>query len=169
MRILPSLTKDEQLNLIDPLLDILSRMTVHINYHRKNSGIGRTQVFGLTDRRSLGYGPVVNNKKYPELYKALKTLGNSIVPFDFDCIVLNHNYITKPHRDKNNKGESLIISFGNYQGGELVINGEVVDTKLTPVIFDGSLLEHYNFPLITGNKYSVVFFSNKLKDKSFYH
>lgn len=153
----PEITEE----IIEPLQKILEKTIIKKNWDRKNSGIGRTQVFGITNRRSLGRGPVNNNKKYPELYEALKKLGETIVPFEFEVIVINHNYITKPHIDKNNKGESLIMSFGEYEGGELVINGEIIDTKLKPVIFNGGLIEHYNLPLKSGDKYSVVFFNTK--------
>jgi hypothetical protein len=39
--------------------------------------------------------------------------------FTFTSIQVNKNYASALHVDRNNKGPSLIIGLGNYQGGQL--------------------------------------------------
>ena len=152
---LPRLDRNNQT--IAGLLTELGKITIPVNSGRKNSGVGRTQVFGKISRRNLGFGEASNNKKFPRLYELLRELGDEIVPFKYDAIQLNHNYESLPHRDKNNCGLSLIVSFGKYRGGRLFIDGRPYSTKMHPIVFDGSALEHYNDE-IHGDKYSVVYF-----------
>ena len=86
-------------------------------------------------------------------------LGQSISPpFEFKTIQVNHNLVCPKHYDSNNVGESILISFGDYQGCNIVVNGVVYDAKYTPVRFNGALLEHWNTDDLIGNKYSLVFF-----------
>ena len=59
------------------------------------------------------------------------------------------------HRDKNG-GKSIALSFGDFEGGTLVIDDIEVDSFQKPVIFDGSI-EHYVTPH-TGNRWSMVIF-----------
>jgi hypothetical protein len=141
------------------LLPVLEKTTIKTNANRANSGHGRSQSFGYGNRRYKSYGSLKNNEKYPELYKLLIELGRRIVPEEipFTTIIVNHNYETKPHIDKYNFGYSLSVSFGDFTGGELVINGEAYQTKYTPLLFNGALNEHYNKP-IKGNRYSLVYF-----------
>lgn len=96
--------------------------------------------------------------KYPEIWEKLQRIGNIICPFDFKTIQMNNNLVCPPHKDKHNTGMSMLISFGNYTGGEIVIEGTVYNAYHTPTIFDGSKLEHWN-NTFEGNKYSLVFFS----------
>jgi PKD repeat protein len=143
------------------LLEKITSITIPNNSSRVNSGYGRTQVFGYGNVRSIGYGMFANNKRYPELYGLLVELGKMIVPDEipWTTIQVNHNYKTKKHIDKNNRGYSLSLSFGNFTGGELVVNGNEYQTKNNPLIFNGSLNEHYNKP-IKGNRYSLVYFTS---------
>jgi hypothetical protein len=54
------------------------------------------------------------------------------------------------------------VSFGDYVGCDLVVDGVTYDTR-KGLVFDGYLKEHYNTPLISGTKYSLVFFNNGLR------
>lgn len=151
----------------DTLLPLLEKTTIQLSSNRKNSGHGRSQSFGYGNTRKTGFTNFKNNAKYPELYKMLLHLGKQIVPKEipFTSVVVNHNYQTKKHIDKNNIGYSLTLSFGNFTGGELVIDGDKYQTKDNPIIFNGALNEHYNQP-IQGQRYSLVYFAqapNKLK------
>jgi hypothetical protein len=65
------------------------------------------------------------------------------------------------HYDSKNVGESMLVSFGDYTGCNIVIEGIVYDAKHTPVIFNGSKREHWNTDNLTGNKYSLVFYKNE--------
>jgi hypothetical protein len=140
------------------LLREIKKKVIRKNRNRVNSGTGRTQVFGYGKNRR-GYNYFANNTKYPKLYELLVKLGNRIVPenIKFTSIQVNHNYKTLEHVDKNNVGDSLNISFGDFEGGELVINNTPFQTKLSPIIFDGSKNKHFNNDII-GNRYSLVYF-----------
>ena len=154
---------DTAINFLENTLKpIINNTTIRVNDSRANTGIGRTQLFGVANRRSLGFGEVVNNEKYPELFRALLDFGRKIVPsyIPFTAIQVNHNYKTKKHIDGNNIGLSLAVAFGDFTGGELVIEGVgSFQTKDYPLIFNGALREHYNKP-ISGDRYSLVYFVN---------
>jgi hypothetical protein len=143
----------------EDLLPLIESKTIRVNYSRTNSGVGRTQVFGYGSRRGLGFGEFKNNRENPELYHVLVQLGAMIVPpfIPFTAIQVNHNYQTAKHIDGNNIGLSLSVSFGDFTGGELVIAGQPFQTRLSPIIFNGALNEHFN-KTITGNRYSLVYF-----------
>lgn len=151
----------------DTLLPLISTTTIRTNEGRKNSGAGRTQVFGYGNRRKMGFGEFVNNRDYPELYRALLIFGSKIVPeyIPFTAIQVNHNYKTKKHIDGNNIGLSLAVSFGDFTGGELVVGNQDYQTKEYPVIFNGALREHFN-RTIKGNRYSLVYFVSAPKKYS---
>tara|TARA_R110000787_G_scaffold15236_1_gene47062 strand:+ start:378 stop:881 length:504 start_codon:yes stop_codon:yes gene_type:complete len=92
-----------------------------------------------------------------EIYNECKMLFPDL---EFDCIMINKNFTCPPHKDKNNTGDSVIIGFGDYMGGELVIEGEPVDIYYTPYMFNGSKKEHWVTPFV-GDRYSVVLCKSK--------
>jgi len=141
------------------LVPLITNTTIRITDSRKNSGTGRSQVFGYGNIRGKGFGEFKNNTTYPDLYRALLIFGMKIVPdyIPFTAIQVNHNYKTKKHIDGNNIGLSLAVSFGDFTGGELVVGGKDYQTKEYPIIFNGALSEHFNRP-ISGDRYSLVFF-----------
>lgn len=147
----------------DPdLLAVLKELqTIHlpINYSRMNSGIGHSISLGkVSDRyhhRMNRHGRY--DAKFPELRSAVFKLGHKIVPFPFTTVQVNYNYRTKPHIDRNNVGESLIVGLGDYKGGDLVVDGTKYDIKNHPLIFNGAELLHGTAPF-TGERYSLVFF-----------
>lgn len=153
-------------NVLTPLIE---KTTIGVNTSRKNSGKGRSQVFGYGNVRQKGFTEFKNNTDYPELYKALLEFGKKVVPsyIPFTAIQVNHNYKTKKHIDGSNVGLSLAVSFGDFTGGELVVNGKAYQTKEHPVIFNGALFEHYNKP-IKGNRYSLVYFVSAPVNSSFH-
>ena len=78
-------------------------------------------------------------------------------------ITINKNLVCPPHKDKYNKSSSVIFSIGDYEGCNLIIQkpdgDEEINTFRNPVMFEGSKYTHYNTPLISGTKYSFIFFS----------
>jgi hypothetical protein len=127
---------------------------------RAGFGKHRSITFGITKGRFNNIiGLSYFSKKYPHLYEEIFRIGKLICPFEFKSVHLNNNVICPKHKDKGNHGESLLISFGNYEGGNIVIENQIYDAKYTPIIFDGSLLEHWNTDDLVGNKYSLVFFN----------
>jgi hypothetical protein len=115
----------------------------------------RSQSFGLVNKRFFTSGfnkrqsfdkPLQesnNNKKYPELFTQLKKLIKRIDPnFSYNSITVNHNFKCIPHFDKANISPSLIIALGDFEGGELNIEGCLFDIHWNPLIMNGSTSEH---------------------------
>jgi hypothetical protein len=128
----------------------------------KSSRLGfpkhRSVPFGISRARySAKVGPSWATLKYPHIWEEIQKIGNYF-NFKFTTVQLNHNLQCPPHKDGNNVGDSLLISFGEYTGGEIVINGETHNAYHNPIIFNGYELEHYNLPH-EGNKYSLIFFN----------
>lgn len=145
-----------------PLIEILERTKVPICTQRKNSGEGKTQPFGFINRRIRGVGPARQNQKYPELYEAIKQISYKIKPdHNYTAFQLNVNYTAKPHIDKNNFGESTTVSFGDFTGGELVINDQEINTRYNPHTFEAFHTLHSVNPILSGTRYSLVLFRPK--------
>tara|TARA_B100001094_G_scaffold308166_1_gene340530 strand:+ start:866 stop:1432 length:567 start_codon:yes stop_codon:yes gene_type:complete len=123
-------------------------------------------------KRTEMYQPSRWNKKFPDLYDALLELATYIIPDDFIFngemnITLNKNLKCLPHHDQN-KGDSIIMGFGDYEGGRLILHhkdnnnttcdNEYVDIKYKPFKFNGKNILHSteNFK---GNRYSVIYFT----------
>jgi hypothetical protein len=70
---------------------------------------------------------------------------------------VNHNVKCPPHYDSKNVGNSVLISFGDYSGGEIIIDGQEFNAYHQPIMFNGSSLLHYNKEH-QGNKYSLVYY-----------
>ena len=162
---------------VDPYeLSILYELLENINIrpkgeksNRRGFPLGhRSATFGYTRAR---YGTRKNKKlydlsfyscKYPEVYDELLRIGNLICPFKFDSIHVNKNVTCPPHKDSNNVGESLLISFGDYTGSNIVVEENIYNTNCKPIIFNGSALCHHNTNDLEGNKYSLVYFNNNI-------
>jgi hypothetical protein len=129
-----------------------------VNKYRKNSGEGRSQVFGICKQRNNRYSGSRMNRDRPEIYNELLKIAHSILPPDFHwvSIQVNQNYQTAEHKDYGNRGESAIIGFGDYDGGDLMIEETPVNIKYRLVYFDGSLYRH-STASYTGNRFSLVF------------
>ena len=137
------------------------KVPLPVNEYRLKSGIGRSQCFGVVKQRNGHYHGSRMNHYRPEVYRELQKI-SKLLPegFTFDGIQLNQNYQTAPHKDVGNRGNSIIIGFGDYQGGHLLIEETSVDIKNKLVAFDGSIYTHSTAPY-TGDRYSIVFFSVK--------
>lgn len=152
---------------IDPAeLSLLYSMLESISIPIKNQTNGRR---GFPNHRAVTFGLVrgrftgvidlsVNTKKYPEIYDEICRIGN-LFSFQFKSIHLNHNVICPKHMDENNQGNSLLLSFGDYTGGNIMIEEKKYDANCNGIIFNGSILEHWNTDDLVGNKYSLVFFN----------
>lgn len=150
-------------NLYNMLNDI--SLTKHRGETRKGFVTGASAVFGLTSVRRIKKGEnririSAYTKKYPQIAKELFKIGKQICPFPFKSVYVNHNVKTPKHRDTGNTDLAMIVSFGDYKGGLLMVDGKPADTYLRPVIFNGAECLHYNTGNITGNKYSLVFYNN---------
>lgn len=153
---------------IDPihfekLIELLKKKPIEVYHERKNSGVGRSLPFGIINRRNYGLGRSRNNRRYPEHYKEMLKIAKVLkIDCDWTSIMMNDNYGTLPHKDKNNDGTSCIVGFGDYTGGELNVEGIKYDIKYKPLHMDASEQLHFTEPW-SGCRYSLVFFRIKLK------
>ena len=95
--------------------------------------------------------------KDDRIYRECKNL---FPDFTFNAIQINKNLLCPPHRDKNNYGTSLIFSLGDFEGGNLNVEGQSIDIYEQPFEFDGSKQTHYTEDF-DGERYSVVLFNLK--------
>tara|TARA_R110000823_G_scaffold312318_1_gene438901 strand:- start:417 stop:917 length:501 start_codon:yes stop_codon:yes gene_type:complete len=160
------LPKTEVFNELIPLLEI-TRMRIS----PKTTGTGKggrlkfPQFYGMTLGRvkERGTGKVVDKSKQTrenvELWNTVKELGNMVCPFPFTSVQVNKNLQCPKHTDVKNVGNSMLVSFGDYKGSKIMIEGKEYDARRNPVIFNGSQLEHWNTEQKGGTKYSLVFYS----------
>lgn len=123
----------------------------------------RASCWGMTKGRKNGIIGLSNSSiKYENIWEEIERIGNLICPFNWTSCHLNNNVICPPHKDKNNVGNSMIVSFGEYSGANLYINGIKYDVKNHPLIFNGALNLHWNSNDLFGNKYSLIYYNMKL-------
>lgn len=147
--------------------NILKNTTIRMN----RNGSGRAKSFGdhravtlgmIKSRVTREWGLSAQSKRSPELYTAVVELGKKICPpnFEFTSIHINNNVVCPRHLDPYNVGNSVIVSVGEYEGCNLAIDGHgEFDTCMKPLLFNGASMYHYNTPLISGNKYSLIYFT----------
>lgn len=105
------------------------------------------------------------NTKFPRIYTLLKKIIQFSDPtFKFTSIQVNQNVKCKPHTDRSNVGETVMIGFGDYCGGNILIKEKQDSIKSYNVFgnflrFDGRSL-HWTAPW-TGNRITVLFYTNK--------
>jgi hypothetical protein len=160
---LPEVTEEE--------LATLYFMLTNTTIPKLSNKMGRAVTFGVHRSMTLGYvkGRIsrklnlsLYSKKYPYLYDEVVRLGKKICPFEFSAVHINYNVCCPRHIDGNNTGKSMIISLGEYTGGRLFIEGKgEFNTQNHPLIFDGAKHYHWNAPITSGDKYSLVFFSHQ--------
>lgn len=159
--------------MIDPeeftdIIKELERRPIENNKYRKKSGEGRSQTFGVVNRRCLAPDYSRHNWLRPYLYKLLLDFGKKHVSIPFNAITVNQNYRASAHRDRGNIGESYLVAFGKYTEGELEIQEGTLkglhNVKYTPLITDFSKVLHEVKPF-SGNRYSLVFYQLSINKK----
>ena len=145
----------------DKIIAELEQRPLQVNRYRKQAGRGQSQTFGVVKRRCLLPDYSTLCWKRPYLYHLLLNFGNVFIKINWNSITINQNYQCSPHKDKNNSGESVLVAFGDYEGGELsIFEGEkkgVHDVKNKLFQCDFSQVLHHVLPF-TGNRYSLVFY-----------
>jgi hypothetical protein len=164
------------------LYNICKNITIPLNTFKKYDNgntacrMGRAALFGPHRACLLGYtyprfkprsnGPQLSlfSKKHPELYECLLNISKKYFPeHNWKTIQLNHNVVCTPHIDKYNNGKSIIFSVGDYTGCNLMIETtegiEELDTRNKITSFEGARYRHWNTPLISGTKFSFVFYA----------
>ena len=148
-----------ELSVLYSMLEQISIPFLHITKNRRGFKLHRAITLGLTKARFKRIvGLSYQSKKYPQLYDEVVRIGN-LLNFEFTSIHCNHNVICPKHKDNNNKGNSLLLSFGEYTGGNIMIEDKKYDANCNAIIFNGSLLEHWNTDDLVGNKYSLVYYN----------
>lgn len=94
-----------------------------------------------------------NSRLHPRLLYLLLKYALVYVPIPFTSIRIN---VSKPEKIK---GESYIVGFGRYTGGELVLNNQEYSIWHRPLIFNGSDIKHSVKPF-QGKRWSIVFYTN---------
>ena len=142
----------------------LQRQPLPVNHYRTLSGSGRSQAFGKVGKRCMPPDYSRQCWKRPYLYKLLLDFAESYVSIPFTSITVNQSYRAEPHKDKNNVGDSFLVAFGDYTGGELKIHeGDLSgshDIRFKPIITDFSKVLH-SVSDFQGNRYSLVFYTYK--------
>jgi len=144
----------------------LERLPIPVNKYRLSSGEGRSQCFGVVNRRCLPPDYSRNSWTRPYLYKLLLDYGREHVPFAFTSVTVNQNYQAGPHYDKGNLGESYLVGFGDYNGGELEFHEgplKGLHDVRTPVTTDFSKVLH-SVRVFEGKRYSLVYYTCKKSD-----
>jgi hypothetical protein len=96
--------------------------------------------------------------KNPLVYNELKRVAEELLGIPFVSCHINKNLTCPPHFDRKNKGDSWLISCGDYTGSCLVIEDEIFNTRYNPVCFNGKEKLHWNTDDLIGTKYSIVFY-----------
>lgn len=144
----------------DAFKDILAELharPIEMNIYRGAVGDGRSQAFGIVNRRCLPPDLSRQCFRRPRLYAHLCEFADRYVGVPWDACTVNQNFVAGPHVDKGNKGLSYIVAFGDYEEGELVIEGKSYNIHHNPLLFDGSRLEHSVKPFL-GERFSLVFY-----------
>ena len=153
----------------------LEKITLRKSYVTTKCDRGHSLRTGTTDQPNARQSvfrknkPSLLYKKYPHIMDLFEIFINSHSPsFKFSSVYINKNTVCKKHVDSKNTGESLIVSFGDFTGGEIVLynNQNSFNDKSQPyeiniqyrsLIFDGSKIYHSSNEF-EGLRYSIVFF-----------
>lgn len=145
-----------------PILEELERRHLDVNHYRIKSGDGRSQAFGVVNKRCQPPDYSRQNWRRPYLYKLLLDFGHKYVTdISWTSITVNENYSAGPHYDRGNSGPSFLVGLGDYKGGTLRCHeGDLSgahDVCHRPLITDFSTVLHSVEPW-TGNRVSLVYY-----------
>jgi hypothetical protein len=160
-RRVPREKKQELEALLDEIEGEFDEMKWTKTFHRKNvsdggcysSVLGRVFVpyHGVQDSRF--------NKLHPRLFELLQQLA-ALLDFECTSFTINKNVQCKPHLDKNNYGDSLILALGDFSGGLLRVENQDFDIFRRVLCFNGATSLHETMPF-SGTRYSIVMYSIK--------
>jgi hypothetical protein len=143
----------------------LIRKRIPINHDRWVAGEGRSQAFGVI--RRWAYRPHLSRNTWmrPTLWGLLMDFAAKHVSIQWDAVTVNDNYVSAPHKDKGNEGVSFTVSFGDFTGGQLCMEGPSgetisVETRHRGFLFNGSSTTHWTAPF-EGRRFCLVFYKLK--------
>jgi len=152
-----------------------------MNERKSKKDSGRMK-YGTTWRTFLRYNPETGEKEFlpradenpnlgytkvkccnPVLEYVFKEFQSIYFPdFEYSSVQLTKNFQIVRHIDSKNIGESVLCAFGDYTGGDTIVEMEdgnlVLDARIKPCKFNGSKYYHYVTPFSGGNRYSLVFY-----------
>lgn len=159
--------------ILSEIYDALEEITLPSTHRIMGKGYhsARTGTINQKDARQTCFGKVYfqgkiqessYSKKYPYMMRLFKEFIKSHYPsFKFTSVYVNRNTVCKEHLDSKNVGESLLVGFGKYTGGQttLYIDSKPISfhIKTNSIIFNGSEILHKSEPF-KGTRYSLVFF-----------
>jgi len=153
------------------LIEELTRKRLQNNHERLSAGFGRSQTLGIQMRWS--YIPWLGRTTWmrAHLWQLLQNFAEKHMPdFHYDAVTVNDNYLSAPHKDKNNEGESMTVTFGDFTGGELMIQdgsgnqSVAIDTRHRLTAFNGATTLHWTAPF-EGRRFCLVFYRVKWPQK----
>ena len=117
---------------------------------------GYSLVFGIKMNKQLGSIVYYDDCVYQsELWEEIQHFMKDNFPdFFWNQVYIHPNYSAKPHKDPHVIGNVLVVAFGDFEGGELVVEGTPYITKDKATYFEGGKLEHWNMPITKGMKFS---------------
>lgn len=140
--------------------------------------------FTITNPKSDNVGGTNANKLFPELTAAIFELEEMLSKERRDRInvdklepdaleerqsshcAVNCNAQFTPHVDSGTgSGQSLsmIVGLGDYHGGELLVENNMIDIRYRPIEFDGWKLRHWT-SRFQGERFSLVWFTPETKN-----
>jgi len=149
------------------IIEELTRRPLQVNRSRKGAGRGCSQAFGIVNKRSKppDYSALCRDRPY--MYRLLLDFARVHVPHElkWNAITVNQCYQCLPHKDKGNLGSSFLVAFGEYTGGDLVVQhegggSERHNINCRPIIMDFSKHTHW-VEEFQGARYSLVFYFSK--------
>jgi hypothetical protein len=147
---------------IEPIKEYLEAYNLGVNKYRVKVGEGVSQCLGIVSKRSQTPDLSRQSWLHPKLHHMLMGFGEKYVRqhIDWTSIQVNCNYVCAPHKDTGNTGDSYIVAFGNFVGGEICIEDAPYNIFLRGLIFDGSQHLHWTKDW-QGVRYSVVYHTLK--------
>lgn len=144
-----------------PIINELKRLPIGENKYRFKSGAGRSQAFGVVNKRSMPPDYSRQNWLRPYLFKLLLDFGKKWVDISFNAITVNQNYRAGKHYDRHNLGPSFLVAFGSYTGGDLLIHeGDLSgchNVQYRPLVTDFSKILH-SVDEFEGERFSLVYY-----------
>ena len=149
------------------LIGHLTKRQIPMNKYRKGVGDGRSQCYGMVRKRSMAPDLSRCSWEDPQLHYLLMKFALTNLPpdFTFTSVQVNDSYKCLRHKDKHNLGDSYIVGFGPYTGGELVLHQggslgasgkQEYNIRHRPLLFDGSKIEHETKEY-EGRRWTMVF------------
>ena len=157
---------------MDELQSLVAAHSFYLNRFRTNLGPSAPSVYGA---KPMLLAPVLSNSVHgagrTKKQARMLELVRSLLP-DLEepvMLTLNKNVCCGKHKDNKNSSEfSYIMFFGDFEGGELVVEepegDRILSEKNVWHKFCGRDHFHYNMPH-TGTKYSIVAYTQNGKSK----